>query len=454
MENFKIFKSMLSIFLVVLICSFVSCKDDKDEILSNAKELTRFTMQLGDAAVEGTQTEDGVIVFKITPDLDMEHLKSATPRFFISPRAIVTPLPSVPQDFSTDVKYTVIAQDGSTKDWTIKWTYGELLPEGEGFGYNYCKWEKSAAEMGLSANVENSIAVCGDYLVVSRTGLMFNKFTGEPAGTLNMTGISGATNKVPFFLTNDDKGNLIGCTLGAWDNNNFHIYKWTSVNAAPIEIGVLLNTTDSKAGSAGRKLTVVGDINGTAHIVAMIANNTLGQHFLWKVTNGVVDPNYTFVTTKLANGMLQNVSPMDRSTLYPLYIAGTTTGSTGAGIFLMENENSTPVSVPGPVTDIDKGTYGWGNHSHINIKSFTFNGRKYTAVAHSCWQRSLLSVIDCVDANRVVATRTVYTGGTGGNGNATGSLTLELSEDGQELYLYSLVSSLRVGCYVFTKYEK
>lgn len=34
-----------------------------------------------------------------------------------------------------DVHYTVKAQDGTTTDWTVKWTYGGKVNDGEGFEY-------------------------------------------------------------------------------------------------------------------------------------------------------------------------------------------------------------------------------------------------------------------------------------------------------------------------------
>lgn len=67
--------------------------------------------------------------------MDLSKLNGVTCSFFISPYATVTPTPDVPQDFSKDVHYTVKAQDGTTTDWTVKWTYGGKVNDGEGFEY-------------------------------------------------------------------------------------------------------------------------------------------------------------------------------------------------------------------------------------------------------------------------------------------------------------------------------
>src|SRR5690606_30205108 len=111
------------------------------------------------------------------------------------------------------VTYKVTANDGAVREWIVKWSYGRRLEDGEGGGATIPLWYKSPAELGINnTGLENSIGVCGDYLVFSRSHKTVDKYSGEPTEkNLNITGVPGQI----FFLTNDDKGNLVGCTLPA-----------------------------------------------------------------------------------------------------------------------------------------------------------------------------------------------------------------------------------------------
>jgi len=444
--RFNTFKTVVIIAITTL-ALFTSCSEDAS--LCSEAEVTNFKLNLGNGNYKVGTIEDGnIIKFKVTPDFDITKLNGATSEFFISSYATVTPYPSEPQDFSKDVVYTVKAQDGTTSTWTVKWGYGDKLPDGEGFGYSLKKWEKSWTDLGFTADVENSLAVCGDYLVASRSCICLDKLTGENSGKkLNTTGIPSADGSsakaVPFFLTNDSKGNLIGFTLPGWAGV-FNIYKWSSIDSAP----VLLYSTTSVGVS--RKVNVVGDINGDAYIYDMRQGSVTGEHNRWKVTNGKVEAPEIFETSVPTNdgNWTQCMAALDASASPAFYLADPIAGGSNVWYF----ENGVNEQIQGPGTEGDKGPKGWGNFTQASCNTFKFNGKTYGAFLTSSWGKSFFTILSTNEAQEVVLNEIIspvqY------NGNATGSICTSLSQDGESIYVYELLTSTGVRCYELTKYEK
>lgn len=136
------YHNWLQVAVMATMVAFSACSDNPT--LYSDTDITGFKVRLGEGNYkQGTVKDGNIIEFKITPDLDLSKLNGVTCSFFISPYATVTPTPDVPQDFSKDVHYTVKAQDGTTTDWTVKWTYGGKVNDGEGFEYFFKKWEIS-----------------------------------------------------------------------------------------------------------------------------------------------------------------------------------------------------------------------------------------------------------------------------------------------------------------------
>jgi hypothetical protein len=204
----------------------------------------------------------GYPVFKA--DFTPTQLTMAPEVIQISSGATVVPNWDVPCDFSKNVTYTVTAEDGNTQVWTI------IAPK----YYAKQKWYTDAARLfpagGSDGQLEasNSIGLVGDYVAFSRTSVLLNRSDGSTASAqLNVTGVPDANGThPPFFVANDDAGHLIGCSLGAWNADAFSIFKWTAYDQQPVKI---LNYVTPLAGdpparaSLGRKLSVIGDINGS-----------------------------------------------------------------------------------------------------------------------------------------------------------------------------------------------
>lgn len=165
-----------------------SCEESLSEKLGKEADiLISFKVTGTSGTVFNSSIEQDDIKIKVSPYLDAaEELKAATPKFYLSKGATVSPDPDEPQNFAQEggVKYTVTSEDGSnTHVYTVTWTISDKLPYGSGFSYAEIGAKKSFAELGYPGTVGNfnlpSLqfgdlqmyhAYCGDYIVLLSRG--------------------------------------------------------------------------------------------------------------------------------------------------------------------------------------------------------------------------------------------------------------------------------------------
>ena len=141
---------------------------------------------------------------------------------------------------------------------------------------------------GASGAAMVSIAVLGDKIVVcsgnGEAPKLLNKTTGEVVGTLN-TG-----DFVPYYVENDDAGNLVMCNRnylvdGAW-TVPFAVYYMTSETATPVKL-----IEGAKYGAIGAAFDVRGDVTGNALLLAAhegLPGISMGNSVeVWTITDGV-----------------------------------------------------------------------------------------------------------------------------------------------------------------------
>jgi len=91
---------------------FAGC--DKPEILLNDKQITAFSFDMPSAIGMINEAER-----TITVDIPLgTDISTLTPVINVSPKATVTPASGVMQNFTEPVIYTVMAEDGSTTQYT------------------------------------------------------------------------------------------------------------------------------------------------------------------------------------------------------------------------------------------------------------------------------------------------------------------------------------------------
>jgi len=379
----------------------------------------------------------------------------------ISPGATVSPDWNEPQDFTKDVVYTVTAEDGETqKTWTVK-----APPH-----YFMLKWDVAyqtydGEVAGDSHANPNAIGILGNYLALARSNILINKSNGTQASeSLNIDGVidhheeaAGANRPWPFFFTNDDKGNMIGSILGNWNANNFTLFKWTSPTAPPVVLKELPVVKDGvKIGNFGRKVQVLGDIDGNGLIISSNAMATAtGGHAMWKINGGVIDENPILVETGRMNNSnaYQLITPLGILPEGPYYI-----GSPQAG--RSEDNNVVhPQLQFGDIGNVDNilGPFGalngWGDLMYLWHKLFTFNGKNYIATLTGNWTSYHFAVSER-NTNVDLITRytdiTPFSTADNSNGNATGSFAIETV--GNDVFFYLFTTNKYVRCYHLAKF--
>ena len=220
----------------------------------------------------------------------------------------------------------------------------------------------------MSGNAMVSIAVLGDKIVVcpgnGQATKLLNKATGEVVGELN-TG-----DFVPYYVENDDAGNLVMCnrnlydTATYWWTADFKVYYMTSESATPVQ---LIN--GAKYGPIGAAFDVRGDVTADALILAAhegIPDVTMGASIeYWTITAGVAAESVQATVTGIT----------------PLWGA--------------EAWNCTPHNFPAfaLVGDtIEAGAlYGFYDNNNLHFMDGTF-ASTVVAPAMYDWQRSLASI--------------------------------------------------------------
>jgi hypothetical protein len=339
MKKSNYMKTIAYCLCLLLLCS--ACKEDN--LSSEAEMLYSFTVKNEEGEeYKGVIGDDNTITIKVSPYLDAAvELAEATPSFYISRGATVAPDPALPQNFAQagGVKYTITAEDGSTKrEYTVTWSVSDKMPYGDGFSHAEVGAQKNFGALGYPTGTLNLYhAYCGNYIVLlSRVYITANptsphcvkvvdKTTLDPAGTLNLGSISLANLRM---ITSDYKGRCVGMVV---TGSNTEFFYWTTPTAAPVSVGSIgVNMAPATDGS--NNFQVAGDITGNAWITALAPRSATGDHYRIKVTGGqlaLID--YTVSTGHASDDCsgFQMISPLNDSD-EPDFVVGDTEGTPGS----------------------------------------------------------------------------------------------------------------------------
>jgi hypothetical protein len=339
------------------------------------------------------------------------------------------------------------------------------------------KWKKDMQrDLNVPAGINdeqgqgvNSIGLIGDYLVLGRkTDLLIDKTDGSvAAGSWDVTGVGTVNgNHPPFFVANDDAGNLIGCTLGAWYSSEWSVFAWTAHDQAPTRILAYSPIT----GTYGRKLAAVGDVvNGpgkiiTSESVLVEANVWTGTQHIWTVTGGVVNTTPVNVETgiRVNNNAYQMLTPVSLDADAGYYVATTHSGTSVPGgkdplVSYSPNISATPVDIMGPFST--QLWNSWGTWAYFYHKLFSVGTDDFiTVFTGNSSSGGVYEYRFCICQRNADGTLTFFAKDvfphdpipygddeTRANGNATGSLTLE--KVGADVFVYVMASNQAVVCY-------
>lgn len=158
-------KNSYCFLLMIFSIFFVnSCSDDSDETIvedykSDAKEITSFVFLLGGEESVFVDVNGETNLSAVLPALtDVTNL---APEIIISEKATISPKSGVAQDFTSPVRYTVTAEDGSIKSFLVSVSLLDPSSDNEIKSFFF----KNLAEGQASYNVYDHVSTDVDSLV-------------------------------------------------------------------------------------------------------------------------------------------------------------------------------------------------------------------------------------------------------------------------------------------------
>lgn len=189
-------------------------------------------------------------------------------------------------NLNSPTEITVIAHDGVTKTtYAIMKTAPAKITYGFRSGSENLSFNLNLGTLGYTDGSRPSLAASGNFFVVSiansQAPKYYNRSTGKYVGTMNLGAAKGNGT-----VASDAVGNIIVADY-ANAGESFKLYKTNAVTTAP---QAYLNWTNTSGLPIGSKMSIQGDLNGKAIIIATCdATSAAGSNKFvrWVVTNGV-----------------------------------------------------------------------------------------------------------------------------------------------------------------------
>jgi hypothetical protein len=373
----------------------------------------------------------------------------------ISHGATISPDPSATaMSYENAFQVTVTAQNGVTQNvYTIKKAIPSKTALGIRPGSAKVLWAKKLdADLGISAlNLTTGIAATKDYLVINtraQNSIYLNKNTGQIVGTINLGSVVGSL--VNFYNTADENDNILLCNLNP-NVTPFQVWRITGVTGTPIPY---ITWTTSEA--VGRKLSIKGNLDGDAIITAALLGT--GNRFArWVVTGGVLQSQTPEIVAISGIGAAWNNNAD---------VVQTDATNTSSDYFVTYYAAPYKFAWVDGVTNTVKAFASALSQNWVsNAADYTvFNNCPY-AVQNSVNSQTfgLDDVIYLYDVSSVgtfgasvwSSPAGIYGGkeNAGLNGNGTGDVALQVSDNGYYMYLYFMFTNGQVVCVQFDCFD-
>ncbi len=369
----------------------------------------------------------------------------------ISHGASLDPDPrKVSLSYDNDVKVTVIAQNGTTKNvYTIRKEVPEKVDFGMRSGSAKVLWAKRLqADLGITdLNLTGGIAVTDNYVVVNtrnQASIYLDAKTGSKLGSIStMSPIIGGL--VNFYSTADDNNNILVCNL-APNAGTFKVWKLKDVSSTP---ELFIDWSNSGSTAVGRKISVNGSIDGNAIITAplMGANRQFAR---WVVVDGVlVSQTPEIISINGIGGAWNNNADVVYSSATNLSADYFVSYYAAPRKFAWVNGSTNTVKAWGPeisanwiqnaadyvlfnncpyVASNSINSFTWGSDDSI----YLFDASSTSTFTSPIWQAPIGTYGGKDNA--------------GANANGTGDVALKVSKDGYYMYLYFMFTNGQVVC--------
>lgn len=407
--------------------------------------------------VSGIQNGDEIIFF-VLPGIDLSDAKL---NVTVSRHSQTSIANGTSIDLNNPVSLTVTGIDGRTHTYTLRAMEPQKLDYG--LGIYKMLFNLSNAQLAGFTTTDNNraMAVSGDYFVLSISTTpsvykVYNRFTGEYVKDL--TPPPGGIRS--FAIANDSKGRIL---VSSWAPKNaaFVIYVYENVDDDNPQL--LVNwinnnpTGISGDGGVGRRLNIYGDLAGDAVITATAGQSNI--FYRWRVENGSLvssTPEAVPYNSIINNIWAFYVEAQPISTAangdyfinYPSEIA-LVSGATNTRVAAFNND----ASVVGL------------NHNATDY--IEFNNAKYllSGTFTSGTTRMVIDIFDISDQSKYSLTpasseftkfkvfRSPQEITAASNGNGAGDVVGVVSEDGEIMHVYLLLTNGGVMAYEFTIYS-
>ena len=442
---------------VLLGLGVTACKED-DPVLSSAAEITSFVFN--DLTPPLTATITGTnITATVAYD---QNITALTPTIVVSDKASVQPAGGVARDFSAPVTYTVTAEDGTTRVYTVTVTQDDppVLAISAVWQRNLVPGE---VPDWFTANNDRDITVAGDYVFVQNNNdkiRVVSAANGTDVAAGDTTFLDGKQNFSGgnLFLLGidaDNQGRIVGTNvrIGSDALNPWNVYVWNNKDADQ----ELLFAYPTPAGfRLGENIAVVGDVRGNATIyVPGSGFGTISNKVLkFTIAGGTANLTPTEITlADLTNiGNAPDVNPVSDANDANLIVAGTVV----ANIAEYKQDGSLVGKIPAA---LNAGETAPLFNFALDAKPFELAGRKVIAAtatdfAGNAANAGYLYLIDYTDgwdnltAGNIKRVAFTPAGNIDTNFNGTGGVDVVV--DGDEATVYAIITNFGIGAYKVT----
>ncbi len=359
-------------------------------------------------------------------------------------------------DYSKDVTFTVVAQDGkTTADYTVRVELPSTLDKGARPNSGKVLWNvKLKEEYGLTSPLlMTSMAVIKDYVVLNTRAedlLVVDRKTGKKVGTIALPFKGNLTN---FKITGDYSDNILITNLAS---DEIVVYRVKGINGTPTEY--MRFTPD---GSYGRGISITGSLDSDA-IITMPKYQDSWSFLRWTVTNGVLNPTpenvaincelnsgnwvyncditYTSATNTAADYFINSYAQLVNSEANVNRASIWMDGASGAARCHSAFKSSNWVRNAGDYVEFNK----VGFYAANSVNSFTW-GSDDKIFLYDLGDGNLDNLLWESETGVYGSMATIVEA----NGNACSDVALRVSDDGYYMYLYFFFAGGRLVCVQF-----
>lgn len=314
-------------------------------------------------------------------------------------------------------------------------------------------WEQTLEEMGVNQVDNNTIsmAVTEKYLYVNTRNSdlrFFDRFTGKYVGTIVLPFKGSLTN---FSMASDRKNSVIISSLRRGTGTNAtkqDLYRIDGTNPPVLFTSVTHNLNN------GRKLSIVGDLNGEAIVCSVEENEA--NFIYWRTEGGQVISNvperFTANPLELAWTLQADVYPLDLDLYKGVYMTGYGNATLSKFAFVDGLSHDVLYEYDLVGGGLDK-TKGWATHS---IDMIDYNDAKFLALGSATQNEMHARLLHIEEPSHLTRhplaahfNKFMVTFSTGVNAQSTGDVLLATSNNGEFMQMYVLGTNGGVKTYQF-----